>query len=174
MPHTDVIIIPYMYTILILFISATTFRQLVAYCVIKNLIKLQLQTAEASNSNMWLTWALFSAQTSFLKAHHTESENQKSKNLLNATLLVWSSATILKLKIDLFIYFILYLFISLLYSSLSHTTISLGEIFFVICAPTCLKKDWQQKMNLQVKATGHFFFQSNPIMQSDKCTKQQH
>lgn len=74
MPLTDVIIIPYMYTILILFISTTTFRQLVAYWMIKNLIKLQLQTAEASNSNMWL-WALFSAQTSFLKAHHTESEN---------------------------------------------------------------------------------------------------
>lgn len=29
-------------------------------------------------------------------------------------------------------------------------------------------------MNLQVKATGHIFFQSNPIMQSDKRTKQQH
>lgn len=129
MPHTDVIIIPYMYTILILFISATTFRQLVAYCVIKNLIKLQLQTAEASNSNMWLTWALFSAQTSFLKAHHTESENQKSKNLLNATLLVWSSATILKLKIDLlFILFFIYLF--LYFTHLCLIPPSLWEKFF--------------------------------------------
>lgn len=167
MPHTDVIIIPYMYTILILFISATTFRQLVAYCVIKNLIKLQLQTAEASNSNMWLTWALFSAQTSFLKAHHTESENQKSKNLLNATLLVWSSATILKLKIDLFIYFILYLFISLLYSSLSHTTISLGEIFFFSCIgfifyKMSLKKRLAVENELASKSNRTFFFSVKP------------
>lgn len=156
MPHTDVIIIPYMYTILILFISATTFRQLVAYCMIKNLIKLQLQTAEASNSNMWLTWALFSAQTSFLKAHHTESENQKSKNLLNATLLVWSSATILKLKIDLFIY-LFTLFISVSYHHLSGRNFFFSCIGFIFYKMS-LKKDWQQKMNLQVKATGHFFF----------------
>lgn len=163
MPHTDVIIIPYMYTILILFISATTFRQLVAYCVIKNLIKLQLQTAEASNSNMWLTWALFSAQTSFLKAHHTESENQKSKNLLNATLLVWSSATILKLKNRfIYLFYSLFIYFFTLLISVSYHHLS-GRNFFFSCIgfifyKMSLKKDWQQKMNLQVKATGHFFF----------------
>lgn len=50
---------------------------------------------------------------------------------MNVTLLVWSSATILKLKIDFFIYFILYSCISLftLPISVSYHHLS-GRIFF--------------------------------------------